>query len=139
MVALYDFSSNRDNELSFKSKDTIYLIKRSRNDQDWHEGFLDGRIGIFPANYVSSPSTRTLPMVDEKFDEKYAKRKQLESPPSRKVSQDTESEDCGSHEVSHALPPRPDDECCASKPAMTTQQSRTSSLVAEYTKRYLTK
>lgn len=38
------------NELSFGVNEIIKLTKRI--DQDWLEGEIDGKVGIFPAGYV---------------------------------------------------------------------------------------
>ena len=37
-------------ELPFRKGDTIYLIRQI--DKNWYEGERNGRVGIFPANYV---------------------------------------------------------------------------------------
>ena len=48
--ALYDFEAESDGELSFKFGDVIKLKKRL--DENWLEGELGGRVGMFPTNYV---------------------------------------------------------------------------------------
>jgi len=47
--ALYDFDAEDATELSFRAGDVITIIKKS---QDWWEGELNGRRGLFPGNYV---------------------------------------------------------------------------------------
>lgn len=47
--ALYDFDAEDGTELSFRAGDVITIIKKS---QDWWEGELNGRRGLFPGNYV---------------------------------------------------------------------------------------
>jgi len=47
--ALYDFDAEDATELSFRAGDVINIIKKS---QDWWEGELNGRRGLFPGNYV---------------------------------------------------------------------------------------
>ncbi|XP_072290935.1 endophilin-A3b [Eucyclogobius newberryi] len=48
--ALYSFKSERDEELNFDSGDVIVLT--SRADENWLEGSIGTRSGLFPANYV---------------------------------------------------------------------------------------
>ncbi|XP_050307708.1 E3 ubiquitin-protein ligase SH3RF3 isoform X3 [Anthonomus grandis grandis] len=55
--ALYDFRMNNDEEegcLAFKKTDIINVIRRV--DENWAEGKLDGRIGIFPLAFVEMNS-----------------------------------------------------------------------------------
>lgn len=49
--ALYSFKAERDDELTFSKGVSIRLIRRV--NAEWLEGELDGKIGIFPANYVT--------------------------------------------------------------------------------------
>ncbi|KAM3417474.1 hypothetical protein BST61_g5718 [Cercospora zeina] len=50
VVALYDFVPYEAEELAFKKGDTISVVESVY--QDWWKGSLDGRVGIFPLNYV---------------------------------------------------------------------------------------
>lgn len=56
--ALFAFASETELELSFSAGVSIMLLRRI--DENWLEGQLDGRVGIFPASHVkielSSPS-----------------------------------------------------------------------------------
>ena len=47
---LYPFDGELANELSFDANDIVTLIQHI--DEQWIEGELDGRIGLFPATYV---------------------------------------------------------------------------------------
>ncbi|KAL4239958.1 Sorbin and SH3 domain-containing protein 1 [Mactra antiquata] len=47
---LYNFTAQNSRELPFRKGDTIYLIRQI--DANWFEGEKNGRIGIFPVNYV---------------------------------------------------------------------------------------
>ncbi|XP_075264426.1 intersectin-1-like isoform X3 [Convolutriloba macropyga] len=49
--AQYAFTAEREDELSFSVGDVISIV--SRDDADWWRGELNGRLGLFPANFVS--------------------------------------------------------------------------------------
>ena len=48
--ALHGFEGQGTHELSFNAGVSILLLRRI--DENWLEGKLDGKVGIFPANYV---------------------------------------------------------------------------------------
>ncbi|KAJ3106533.1 hypothetical protein HDU97_006126 [Phlyctochytrium planicorne] len=53
-TALYDFAGEREGDLSFKRGEKITVTKKTDSVNDWWEGKTDaGRVGAFPANYVS--------------------------------------------------------------------------------------
>ncbi|XP_052398974.1 abl interactor 1 isoform X11 [Carassius gibelio] len=52
VVAIYDYSKDKDDELSFMEGAIIYIIKK--NDDGWFEGTCSGVTGLFPGNYVES-------------------------------------------------------------------------------------
>ncbi|KAJ6574737.1 hypothetical protein B0H19DRAFT_933094 [Mycena capillaripes] len=51
-IALYDFQAAQPGDLSFSKGDIIVITKRSDSTDDWWTGTLDGRKGIFPANFI---------------------------------------------------------------------------------------
>lgn len=54
-VALFTFEGEQEGDLSFKKNDIITITKRTENKSDWWTGRSeDGRVGIFPSNYVES-------------------------------------------------------------------------------------
>ena len=50
VVAIYDYSADKADELSFAENAVIYVIKQ--NDDGWWEGVMNGTTGLFPSNYV---------------------------------------------------------------------------------------
>lgn len=48
--ALYDFTAEEADELGFCVGDVIEVMDRS--DPSWWRGRLQGRTGLFPANYT---------------------------------------------------------------------------------------
>ncbi|XP_061151665.1 abl interactor 1-like isoform X4 [Syngnathus typhle] len=52
VVAIYDYSKDKEDELSFMEGAIIYIIKK--NDDGWFEGICNGVTGLFPGNYVES-------------------------------------------------------------------------------------
>ncbi|XP_065807881.1 abl interactor 2-like isoform X3 [Labrus bergylta] len=52
VVAIYDYSRDKEDELSFQEGAIIYVIKK--NDDGWYEGVMNGTTGLFPGNYVES-------------------------------------------------------------------------------------
>ncbi|XP_040028358.2 abl interactor 1 isoform X3 [Gasterosteus aculeatus] len=52
VVAIYDYSKDKEDELSFNEGAIIYIIKK--NDDGWFEGVANGVTGLFPGNYVES-------------------------------------------------------------------------------------
>ncbi|XP_041423138.1 abl interactor 1 S homeolog isoform X7 [Xenopus laevis] len=52
VVAIYDYSKDKADELSFMEGSIIYVIKK--NDDGWYEGVSNGVTGLFPGNYVEA-------------------------------------------------------------------------------------
>ena len=50
VIALYDYTKDKSDELTFFENSVIYVIKK--NEDGWYEGVLDGETGLFPCNYV---------------------------------------------------------------------------------------
>ncbi|KAH8102277.1 DUF500-domain-containing protein [Cristinia sonorae] len=51
-IALYDFNAVQDGDLSFSKGQVITVKYMSKNTDTWWLGRVDGREGIFPANFV---------------------------------------------------------------------------------------
>ena len=50
VVALFDFQSQQSDELGFVKGNVIDIL--SKDHADWWLGELNGKTGIFPANFV---------------------------------------------------------------------------------------
>ncbi|XP_053142064.1 SH3 domain-containing YSC84-like protein 1 [Hemicordylus capensis] len=53
VTALYSFEGQQPGDLTFKAGDKIKVTMKTDSQFDWWEGSLQGRTGIFPANYVT--------------------------------------------------------------------------------------
>ncbi|KIM47927.1 hypothetical protein M413DRAFT_439623 [Hebeloma cylindrosporum] len=51
-IALFDFNAVESGDLSFRKGDVIRVTKKSDSIDDWWSGNINGRQGIFPANFV---------------------------------------------------------------------------------------
>ncbi|KAJ1966548.1 BAR adaptor protein Hob1 [Dispira parvispora] len=51
-LALYNFTAQDEGDLSFKADDKIEVLGRTGNTNDWWKGRSNGKVGMFPANYV---------------------------------------------------------------------------------------
>lgn len=60
--AVYGFQGQASHELDFSAGVSIQLLRRI--DENWLEGKLEGKVGIFPASHVKievgSPSSKCL-------------------------------------------------------------------------------
>lgn len=50
--AIYDYSADKEDELTFSEGSIIYVLKK--NDDGWWEGVMNGVTGLFPGNYVEA-------------------------------------------------------------------------------------
>lgn len=51
-MALFNYRAEMKCDLEFRKGQVISIVFRTDTQNDWWEGKLDGRVGIFPANYV---------------------------------------------------------------------------------------
>ena len=55
VVALYDYTAQRSDELTLQAGDVIYVLHQ--DNENWWMGQLEnGQQGYFPANYVADPN-----------------------------------------------------------------------------------
>ncbi|KZT36043.1 DUF500-domain-containing protein [Sistotremastrum suecicum HHB10207 ss-3] len=51
-IALYDYNAQQSGDLSFKKGDVIIIVEKTGSSHDWWTGRVNGKKGIFPANFV---------------------------------------------------------------------------------------
>nr|XP_020477217.1 abl interactor 2-like isoform X6 [Monopterus albus] len=52
VVAIYDYTADKEDELSFQEGAIIYVVKK--NEDGWFEGVMSATTGLFPGNYIES-------------------------------------------------------------------------------------
>ncbi|XP_037095809.1 abl interactor 2-like isoform X2 [Syngnathus acus] len=52
VVAIYDYTADKEDELSFQEGAIIYVLKK--NEDGWFEGIMNATTGLFPGNYVEA-------------------------------------------------------------------------------------
>uniref|UniRef100_A0ABM0N164 SH3 domain-containing kinase-binding protein 1-like n=1 Tax=Saccoglossus kowalevskii TaxID=10224 RepID=A0ABM0N164_SACKO len=81
--ACYSYTPQNDDELGLKIGDTIEVI--NQEEPGWWEGTINGRVGVFPSNFVE--------VVEEDEDEKAkAELKEPKQPPPPPPSQTSEGD-----------------------------------------------
>ncbi|KAL8173194.1 UNVERIFIED_CONTAM: Intersectin-2, partial [Gekko kuhli] len=50
VIAMYDYTANNEDELSFSKGQLINVL--NKDDADWWQGEINGMSGLFPSNYV---------------------------------------------------------------------------------------
>lgn len=63
-LALYDFAPSEPDELPFKQGELITLVKYNDNE-DWWQGTINERTGLFPKNYVAKQNHATKQFIDQ--------------------------------------------------------------------------
>ena len=56
---LYNFTKENDDEIELKVGQIIEIISKEQEDPGWWKGIVDGRVGIFPENFVQIIKSRT--------------------------------------------------------------------------------
>ena len=51
-VVLFPYNAVNDDELSLKEGQTINIVTKDVEDKGWWKGEVDGRVGVFPDNFV---------------------------------------------------------------------------------------
>lgn len=63
--ALYNYDATEDSELSFKANERLVVLQK--DDSGWWQGELNGRVGMFPSNFVEvvDPNAPTKEVASE--------------------------------------------------------------------------
>ena len=51
-VVLFPYNAVNDDELSLKEGQTVNIVTKDVEDKGWWKGEVDGRVGVFPDNFV---------------------------------------------------------------------------------------
>lgn len=51
-IALFPYEAKHEDELTLKENDVILLLSTDLPDKGWWKGQLNGKIGVFPDNFV---------------------------------------------------------------------------------------
>lgn len=54
VTALYDYAAQAEGDLSFQAGDSIEIVQRTQNENEWWTGKLNGKQGQFPGKYYLS-------------------------------------------------------------------------------------
>ncbi|UJR09892.1 hypothetical protein I4U23_014114 [Adineta vaga] len=54
---LYDYKATANDELTLTTNDIVTIVDKNLEDEGWWKGELNGRIGVFPDNYVEEISS----------------------------------------------------------------------------------
>lgn len=64
---MFPYDAVNDDELTLKEGDVITLISRDGQDMGWWRGELNGRIGVFPDNFVQIVTTEEVFNIHKYF------------------------------------------------------------------------
>ena len=53
VTALYDYSAQAEGDLSFRAGDVIEIVQKTKNENEWWTGRLNGKQGQFPGEWAS--------------------------------------------------------------------------------------
>lgn len=51
-IALFPYEAKHEDELTLKENDMIIVLSTELPDKGWWKGQLNGKIGVFPDNFV---------------------------------------------------------------------------------------
>lgn len=59
----FSYSAVNDDELSLHVGDLVQLLSRQTQEQGWWRGELNGRMGVFPDNFVEIVSSEEVSVI----------------------------------------------------------------------------
>ncbi|XP_029647961.1 SH3 domain-containing kinase-binding protein 1 isoform X1 [Octopus sinensis] len=67
-IARFSYHAENEDELTLKEGDTITILKKDLEDVGWWKGELNGRIGVFPDNFVEIiPTQEEAPKIKKTY------------------------------------------------------------------------
>ena len=57
-TALYTYTAQYEDELSFEAGDTVMVV--NKDEADWWKGECNGKSGVFPSNYVEPMKCKSI-------------------------------------------------------------------------------
>lgn len=58
-IVLFPYNAVNDDELSLEEGQIITVVSKEIEDKGWWKGEIDGRVGVFPDNFVKLMTTAT--------------------------------------------------------------------------------
>lgn len=63
---LFEYKKSADDELTLNTNDIVTILDKHLEDEGWWKGELNGRIGVFPDNYVEEIPNSATPLLNSK-------------------------------------------------------------------------
>jgi len=60
---LFEYKKAADDELTLNVNDIITILDKNLEDEGWWKGEVNGRIGVFPDNYVEEIPNSATPLL----------------------------------------------------------------------------
>merc|ERR1711953_1265357 len=66
-IVLFPYNAVNDDELTLEEGQLINIVSKDVEDKGWWKGEIDGKVGVFPDNFVRSitPTTTTTPSTED--------------------------------------------------------------------------
>ena len=74
---VFPYKSVNEDELDLMPGQVIQVISKELEDPGWWKGSFNGKIGVFPDNFVKIVTTKPVPKKSGSIEEKYEFKKEL--------------------------------------------------------------